>query len=67
MNRPIRHLAQPLLNRRPDPPLDRQPVHVANVEHSVSADGGLDRSVGAELVDELLSGAVNVEVGGHLW
>lgn len=62
MSHPTRRLVQQLLNHRLDPPPDRQAVQFADVEHPVSADGGPDRCIGAEL----LGAAADVEVGGHV-
>lgn len=58
-------LTHNFLNRPDNLLLGCRPVEIAILEHAVSPDGGLDWSILAVLVDELLRAATDVEVGGR--
>jgi len=55
-----------LLNRSPDPELHGFPFHITGSKARVGPHGGFNVGCVAVLLDELVGGAVDVEIGGHL-
>ncbi len=58
-------LRQQFLYRLHDPEPHGPALHIARLHQFVGPHGGVDRRVLAMLLDKLVGGSVDVEVGGH--